>query len=73
MTELALISPPVGLNLFVLQGMREQLAFARGARPSGTIVDLYLGVLPFIAMQLVVLALLMLFPAFALWLPAVAR
>jgi len=70
MTELALISPPVGLNLFVLQGMREQFAAQAGVRSQGTIMDLYVGVVPFIAMQFVVLAILMIFPAFALWLPA---
>ena len=71
MTELALISPPVGLNLFVLQGLREQLAAERGRKPDGTMMDIYVGVMPFIAMQLVILAILMIFPAFALWLPTV--
>jgi TRAP-type mannitol/chloroaromatic compound transport system permease large subunit len=70
MTELALISPPAGLNLFVLQGLRDQLAAERGERASGSMMDIYVGVLPFIGMQFVTLALVMAFPKFALWLPA---
>jgi TRAP-type C4-dicarboxylate transport system permease large subunit len=71
MTELALISPPVGLNLFVLQGLRAQLAIERGEPVTNSMMDIYVGVMPFIAMQLVTLALVMVFPGLALWLPAV--
>jgi TRAP-type mannitol/chloroaromatic compound transport system permease large subunit len=70
MTELALISPPVGLNLFVLQGLRDQLAAERGERASGSMIDIYVGVLPFIGMQFVTLALVLAFPKLTLWLPA---
>jgi len=34
-------------------------------------MDVYVGVMPFIAMQLVTLALVMLIPGLALWLPGV--
>lgn len=71
MTELALISPPVGLNLFVLQGLREQVAAERGAKATGSMMDLYVGVTPFIVMQFATLALVMLFPRMVSWLPAV--
>ena len=71
MTELALISPPVGLNLFVLQGLREQLAIERGEPITNSMMDIYIGVMPFIGMQLVTLILIMVFPALTLWLPAV--
>ena len=57
--EAALITPPVGLNLYVVQGMR-----ARGA-----INDVIRGALPFVGAMIVLILLLMAFPAIALWLP----
>jgi tripartite ATP-independent transporter DctM subunit len=59
--ETGLITPPFGLHLFVLKGI------------GGTDVPLatvYRGVLPFVAADLLKLALLILFPALALWLPS---
>ncbi len=66
LTEAGLISPPFGLNLFVIQGIREQHA---GQKQRGTIRDVYIGVLPFFAMMLVLIVLLMAFPQIARWLP----
>ncbi len=63
LTEAGLISPPFGLNLFVIQGIREK------AVGSGTIREVYIGVLPFFGMMLVLIVLLMQFPQIALWLP----
>ncbi len=60
LTEAALISPPEGLNLYVIQGLR------KGA---GTIVDVWIGVLPFFAIMLLLIALLIVFPGIAIWLP----
>ena len=57
--EMALITPPVGLNLYVVQSLR------RG----GTLNDVIAGSLPFVAIMLVMIALLALFPGLALWLP----
>ncbi|WP_027349737.1 TRAP transporter large permease [Halotalea alkalilenta] len=57
MIEFALITPPVGMNLFVLQAVA-------GAR-MGEIVR---GVVPFFALMVVALILVYLFPALALWL-----
>ena len=57
--EAALITPPVGLNLYVVQGLR-----ARGA-----IGDVIRGALPFVGAMLVLIAMLMLLPDIALWLP----
>jgi len=59
--EIAAITPPVGLNLFAV------LAAARGALKSR---DLFLGVLPFLAMEAVILGLLIAFPAIATALPS---
>ncbi len=59
--EMALITPPVGLNLYVVQG----------ARKRGNISDVMLGAIPYVAMMLVMAGLLIVFPALALWLPSV--
>jgi tripartite ATP-independent transporter DctM subunit len=70
MTELALISPPVGLNLFVLHGLRERAKGERDETEKGSMVDVYIGVLPFLAMQILTLALILVFPQIAIWLPS---
>ena len=57
--EAALITPPVGLNLYVVQGMRQ----------SGKIHDVIRGSLPFVLAMLALMGLLLAFPQLALWLP----
>jgi len=57
--EAALITPPVGLNLYIVQGVRT----------SGSIGDLFKGALPFLSAMLVMIGLLIVFPGLALWLP----
>ena len=69
--QVALISPPHGLNLFVLQNVRQQSGDP--AAKGRTISDLYLGVLPFMAVMLVLVALLVAFPQLATWLPKTMR
>jgi C4-dicarboxylate transporter, DctM subunit len=61
LVEIAQISPPDGTVMYVLQGMRK--------RP-GPITDVFVGVLPFLAVYLLAVILLMIFPGLALWLPA---
>jgi C4-dicarboxylate transporter DctM subunit len=61
--EAALITPPVGLNLYVVQAVR------RG----GAFYDLCIGALPFVAMMLVMIGILIAFPQLALWLPALLK
>ncbi|SEW09711.1 TRAP transporter, DctM subunit [Cognatiyoonia koreensis] len=56
--EIGLITPPVGLNLFVINAM------ARGV----TIGETYRGALPFVLSDLVRIALLVAFPPITLWL-----
>jgi len=58
--ELGMIIPPIGVIVFLLHGLSPQI-------PIGTI---YRGVTPFIIADLLLLALLTLFPAISLWLPA---
>ena len=57
--EMALITPPVGLNLYVVQG----------ARRSGTMSEVMLGAIPYVLTMLVMVGLLILFPQIALFLP----
>ena len=59
--ELGMITPPIGINVFVLHGMAKDL-------PLRTI---FKGVIPFVFADLTRLILLILFPALSLWLPGV--
>lgn len=58
--EMALISPPVGLNLYVVQG----------ARKSGKMSEVMLGTIPFVIVMLIMVAALIAFPDIALFLPS---
>jgi len=57
--EAALVTPPVGLNLYVVQSLRA----------TGAIVDVIRGALPFVGAMLALIVLLMAFPDIALGLP----
>ena len=57
--EMALITPPVGLNLYVVQGVRQ----------GGSFNDVMVGALPYVAMMLLMAIALVLFPSIALFLP----
>lgn len=57
--ETALVTPPIGLNLYVVQGIR------RG----GTINDVVIGVIPFVLAMLVMIVFLVALPDIALFLP----
>jgi C4-dicarboxylate transporter, DctM subunit len=61
MIEIAVITPPVGLNLFAVVS-------ASGGRVKTS--DLFYGILPFVAMELVILTILIVFPGLSTWLPA---
>ena len=61
--ELGLIVPPIGLVILIINAMAPQIALS----------SLYRAVMPFIFADILVLALIVLFPAFALWLPALLR
>ena len=58
--ELGLITPPIGMNVFIIKGMAPEVAL-------GTI---YKGVLPFAVAQILLIALIVTFPAIATWLPS---
>jgi TRAP-type C4-dicarboxylate transport system permease large subunit len=72
LVEAALISPPEGINLYVIHGIRKSVNQEAGEK-SGTIIDLYLGVLPFMFGMAILLALLVMFPQIALWLPELLK
>jgi C4-dicarboxylate transporter DctM subunit len=57
--ELGLIHPPVGMNVFVIKSVIKDVSMA----------TIFAGVLPFVATDLIRLAILVAFPALATWLP----
>jgi C4-dicarboxylate transporter, DctM subunit len=58
--EIAVLTPPVGLNLYVIQGI---------SRGKVSVVDVIVGSLPFIAALVLLVGLMIVFPQAALWLP----
>ena len=56
--EMGQISPPIGINLFVIQSIW-----------TGKLSDVVIGTIPFHLIMFVLLALLVLFPELAMWLP----
>jgi len=61
--QTSFLTPPFGFALFYLRGV---------APPGITTSDIYRGVIPFIAIQLTIVIILIFFPQLALWLPAVS-
>jgi C4-dicarboxylate transporter DctM subunit len=61
MVEIALISPPDGTVLYVLQGMRKD---------GGPITDVFTGVMPFLSVYVLAVVILIAFPQIALWIPS---
>jgi TRAP-type C4-dicarboxylate transport system permease large subunit len=61
--EIGLISPPVGMNLFVLSTLLPQV-------PTRTV---FRGVMPFVAADCIRLAILVAFPVISLWLPGMMK
>lgn len=59
MMELALITPPVGMNLYVVQGVRGR----------GELADVYRGILPFVMVMLLMVALITVWPGIVMLVP----
>ncbi len=59
--EMGQISPPIGINLFVIQGIW-----------NGKLSDVVIGTIPFHLIMFVLLLLLVIFPEIAMWLPSTA-
>jgi tripartite ATP-independent transporter DctM subunit len=62
MCEISLISPPVGMTLYVIQAVRRE----------GTIAEVFQGTVPFFIAMVVMTVLLIAFPEMALWLPRIS-
>jgi TRAP-type C4-dicarboxylate transport system permease large subunit len=60
--ETAMITPPVGINLYVVQGLRTR----------GRIDDVIIGAAPFVVTMILMIAVLSVWPSLALWLPQTA-
>ncbi len=60
--ETAMITPPVGINLYVVQGLRTR----------GTVTDVIVGAAPFVVALAAMIAVLSFWPGLALWLPRLA-
>ncbi|MEL0134217.1 MAG: TRAP transporter large permease subunit, partial [Rhodobiaceae bacterium] len=58
--QIAYMTPPFGYNLFLMRAM---------APPEISITDIYRSVIPFVGVMVLMLAIMMLFPELALWLP----
>lgn len=61
--ELALITPPIGMNLFIIQGIS----------PDSKFQQIITGVIPFIAIILLEMIVIAIFPQIATWLPTILR
>jgi C4-dicarboxylate transporter, DctM subunit len=57
--ELGLISPPIGMNVFVIKSVVKDVSFS----------TIFRGVMPFVVTDLIRLVILIAFPMLALWLP----
>jgi TRAP-type C4-dicarboxylate transport system permease large subunit len=58
--ELGLIHPPVGMNIFVIKSVLEDIKIS----------TIFVGVIPFIITDIIRLIILVIFPALATWLPS---
>jgi C4-dicarboxylate transporter, DctM subunit len=64
MCELGLITPPVGMNLFVVQGIRPD---------GGPVADVIRGAIPYAVIMILFAMLLIMVPGLATWLPQLMR
>jgi len=60
MTEIALITPPLGLNVYVVKGL---------APKDASLEDIFMGIFPFLLMDILTLGIIFLFPMVVTWLP----
>ena len=59
--QIAYMTPPFGYNLFLMRAM---------APPEVTLADIYVSIIPFVLVMILGLAVIMMFPQIALWLPS---
>lgn len=58
--ELGLITPPVGMNVFIIKGMAPEIPLGR----------IYSGVMPFVISLILLISVIVIFPGIATWLPS---
>ncbi|HEY0920737.1 TRAP transporter large permease, partial [Devosia sp.] len=63
LVEIGVVTPPFGVNLFVLKSFQKDVS----------LTTVYRGVMPFVAADLIKVVLLLAFPTIALWLPMTSR
>lgn len=63
MTEIALITPPIGVNVFIMHSV------AKGVPMS----HIFMGIIPFLIGELALVLLIIIVPEIATWLPAFAQ
>ena len=59
--QTAFLSPPVAMSAFYLKGV---------SPPHVTLNQIFLGMLPFMAIQVIAIVMLYMFPAIGLWIPS---
>ena len=60
MIEIGMLTPPVGMNCYVIAGLNRDIS----------LTDVFRGAMPFVVAELAVVAIVIIFPQLALWLPS---
>ena len=69
MAEICLITPPIGLNCFVVAGVARELRSEDGSSLAIPLQDVFRGIGPFFVADVLTVAVLLAFPSIVLWLP----
>lgn len=69
------VTPPFGMNLFFMRGVLDQMKDQPGCEPLKrlTMTDIWVASLPYVILMYVVIALVLVFPELATWLPSQMR
>jgi len=67
--QTAYLTPPFGYNLFYMRGITRDLFRTGNISEEVPMIDIYRSVIPFIVLQLIGCAIVMIYPQIALWLP----
>ncbi|MEO1651618.1 MAG: TRAP transporter large permease, partial [Pseudomonadota bacterium] len=70
MAEICLITPPIGLNCFVVAGVTRDLTSDDGKPLGVPLQDVFRGIWPFFIADVITVGVLIAFPGIVLWLPA---
>ena len=69
MAEICLITPPIGLNCFVVAGVSRELRGGAGESLAIPLPDVFRGIGPFFVADVLTVAVLLAVPDVVLWLP----